>query len=87
MLTHRADSPQRPTGPHEPFRLESLPAEVWGMKRMQTEFRATDWTIRWWVRSGKLPKPCLRRDGRPYWDAAKVEFYRKQRLHRLGAEM
>jgi hypothetical protein len=53
---------------------------------MVREFRANDQTVRKWVREGKLFGPCLRRDGRAFWDPAAVVFYRDQRLRRIGAE-
>ena len=69
-----------------PFRLSALPADLWPMGRMAREFRTTPQTISRWVREGKLPGPCLRRDGRAYWDPTAVELYRRQRLRRIGAE-
>jgi hypothetical protein len=70
----------------EPFRLSALPDKLWGMARMIDALRADDQTIRRWVREGCLPGPCLRRNGRPYWDPADVESFRRKRLHRIGAE-
>jgi hypothetical protein len=70
-----------------PVRLEPLPDRLWGMARMVQELRADDQTIRRWVREERLPGPCLRRKGRAYWDPAAVEFFRRQRLRRIGAEM
>ena len=69
------------------FRLESLPDDLWGMARMVNELRADDQTIRRWVREGRLVGPILRRGGRAYWDPADIDFFRRQRLHRIGAEM
>jgi hypothetical protein len=68
-----------------PFRLESVPCELWGMVRMTDELRADDQTIRRWVREGVLPPPSLRRRGRAYWTPADVEPFRRRRLHRIGA--
>jgi hypothetical protein len=69
------------------FRLESPPDALWGMARMVNELLADDQTIRRWVRERRLPGPCLHRRGRAYWDPADVNFFRRQRLHRIGAEM
>jgi hypothetical protein len=69
-----------------PFSLEPLPDAVWGMARMIVELRAEDQTIRRWVREGRLPRPCLRRGGRAYWNPAEVEAFRLRRLRRIGAE-
>jgi hypothetical protein len=78
MATQRADGP---------FRLHPLSDQLWDMARMIREFRADDQTIRRWVRERRLPGPCLRRDGRAFWDPSDVEFYRRKRLRRIGAEM
>src|SRR5262245_2264071 len=78
MPTHPADGP---------FRLDPLPGELWDMARLVNELRAGDQTIRRWVREGRLPGPCLRRNGRAYWDPADVAFFRRTRLRRIGAEM
>jgi hypothetical protein len=75
------------TNAGDSFRLESLPDDLWGMARMVNELRADDQTIRRWVRERRLPGPCLHRRGRAYWDPADVNFFRRQRLHRIGAEM
>jgi hypothetical protein len=69
-----------------PFRLDSLPGELWGMARMVQELRADDQTVRRWVREGCLPGPALRRNGRAYWDPADVDSFLRKRLHRIGAE-
>ena len=69
-----------------PVRLNSLPGELWGMARMIDELRADDQTVRRWVREGCLPRPCLRRNGRSFWDPADVEHFRRTRLRRIGAE-
>jgi hypothetical protein len=71
----------------DPFRLESLPEDVWDMARMVVKLRADDQTIRRWAREGRLPGPTLRRGGRAYWNPADVEPYRRKWLHRIGAEM
>ena len=68
-----------------PFRLESVPTELWDMARMIDELRADDQTIRRWVREGVLPPPSLRRRGRAYWNPADVEPFRRRRLRRIGA--
>jgi hypothetical protein len=70
-----------------PFRLESLPSQVWGMARVSEELRADDQTVRRWVRERRLPGPCLRRNGRAYWDPAQIDPFRRTRLRRIGAEM
>ena len=70
-----------------PFRLDSLPIELWDMARMIREVRADDQTIRRWVRKRRLPGPSLRRGGRAFWDPASVDFFRRKRLRRIGAEM
>jgi hypothetical protein len=70
-----------------PFRLSSLPSELWSMARLIEELRADDQTVRRWVRERQLPGPCLRRNGRAYWNPADVEFYRRKRLRRVGAEI
>jgi hypothetical protein len=76
-----------PTRPgDEPFRLSPLPNELWDMARMIDELRADDQTIRRWVREGHLPRSCLRRNGRAFWDPADVEHFRRTRLRRIGAE-
>ena len=74
--------------PHadEPFRLSPLPDQLWDMARMIDELRADDQTIRRWVREGRRSRPCLRRDGRSFWDPADVEHFRRTRLRRIGAE-
>jgi hypothetical protein len=69
-----------PRGHDEPFRLVPLPVCLWGVARMARELRANERTIRRWMRQGRVPKPCLRRDGRSYWDPAQVEPYRRERL-------
>jgi hypothetical protein len=48
-----------------PFRLESVPCQLWDMARMTDELRADDQTIRRWVREGVLPPPSLRRGAGP----------------------
>jgi len=70
----------------EPFRLSPLSGELWDMARMIDELRAEDQTIRRWVRERRLPGPCLRRNGRAYWNPAEVDSFRRKRLHRIGAE-
>jgi Excisionase-like protein len=76
-----------PTRPDDgPFRLSSLPEQLWDMARMIDELRADEQTIRRWVREGHLPRPCLRRNGRSFWDPADVAFFRCNRLRRIGAE-
>jgi hypothetical protein len=77
MPTPRAD---------ELFRLSPLPNELWDMARMIDELRADNQTIRRWVREGRLPGRCLRRNGRAFWGAADVAFFRRNRLRRIGAE-
>jgi hypothetical protein len=76
-----------PTPPaHEPFRLSPLPNELWDMTQMIDELRADDQTIRRWVREGRLPRPCLRRNGRAFWNPADVASFRHKRLRSIGAE-
>lgn len=58
----------------------------WEMARVVQEFRADNQTIRSWVREGRLPGPFDRCAGRAFWNSASVEFYRRQRPHRTGAE-
>jgi hypothetical protein len=70
----------------EPFRLSPLPNELWDMTRMIDELRADNQTIRRWVREGRLPGPCLRRNGRALWNPADVASFRRNRLRRIGAE-
>jgi hypothetical protein len=70
-----------------PFRLFPPPGELWDMARMIDEVRADDQTVRRWVREGRLPGPCLRRNGRTYWDPADVESFRRKRLRHIGDEM
>ena len=69
------------------FRLKSLSGDLWDMARMILEFRADDQTVRRWVREGRLPRPSLRRNGRAFWNPADLDFFRRQRLRRIGAEM
>jgi hypothetical protein len=74
----------RPTD--EPFRLSPLPDQLWDMARMIDELRADDQTVRRWVREGCLPRPCLRRNRRAFWNPADVASFRRNRLRRIGAE-
>jgi hypothetical protein len=67
-----------------PFRLSPLPDELWDIARMVQELKADDQTIRRWIREGRLPRSCLRRNGRAFWDPAGVEFFRRTRLVRIG---
>jgi hypothetical protein len=71
---------------NEPFRLSPLPGELWDMARMIDELQADDQTIRRWVREGRIPGPCLRHNGRAFWDPADVASFRRKRLRRIGAE-
>jgi hypothetical protein len=57
MTTRQAD---------EPLRLSPIPGELWDMDRRVDELRADDHTIRRWVWEGRLPGPCLRRNGRAF---------------------
>src|SRR4051812_11804773 len=75
MATHQTDGP---------FLLSPLPDELWDMARMIREFRVDHQTIRRRVREGKLPGPCLHRNGRAFWNPAVVESYRRNRLHPSG---
>jgi hypothetical protein len=68
----------------EPFRLKPLPDQLWMIERLSQELRARPQTVRGWIRAGRLPGPCLRRDGRAYWDPTTVEDFRRRRAHRLG---
>jgi hypothetical protein len=70
----------------EPFRLSPIPGELWDMARMVDELRADDQTVRRWVREGRLPRPCLRRNNRAFWNPADVACFRRNRLRRIGAE-
>jgi hypothetical protein len=62
------------------FRLEPLPTELWGVARMAREFQTSQSTIRRWARQGRIPRPCLRRQGRLYWDPASIDLHRRMRL-------
>jgi hypothetical protein len=67
-----------------PFRLRRVPCELWSMARMVVQLRADDQTIRRWVREDRLPRPAIRRGGRPLWDPADVEEFRRARLRRIS---
>jgi hypothetical protein len=69
----------------EPFQLEVLPAQLWGVARMALEFKVQPATVRRWARRGLIPRPALKRDGRSFWDPAQLEPFRRERLRRLAA--
>jgi hypothetical protein len=72
--------------PEPPFKLEAPPNELWTLKRMCREFGVDDSMIHRWVADGRLPKPWVRRGGRPLWAPEQVRPAFSRRQHRLGLE-
>lgn len=78
-------SRQEPEDPR--FRLQSPPNELWGLTRLQSEFGVSKSMIYEWIRSGRLPKPWLHRDGKSFWAPETVRPALERYRHRMGTEM
>jgi hypothetical protein len=70
----------------EPFRLIALPPALWGKPRMLAEFHLKESQLGNLIRAGRIPGPCLRRDGCAYWNPVEVQPSLRQRLKRLGLD-
>jgi hypothetical protein len=77
-----------PAGPTQeaPFELEAPSNELWSLVRLRREFGVSDTTIWNWVRSGRLPRPWLHRNGKSFWAPETVRPALERYRHRMGRE-